>query len=59
MHHQLISYENACNLIDQLDAEEIHSAEWSQTFKADRNGQPIYIQLSGGELALLISKETI
>lgn len=47
MQHRFISYENACELIDHLDAIEIHSTGWSQTFRAERAGQPIYIQLTG------------
>jgi len=46
MQHRFISYENACELIDHLGAIEIHSTGWSQTFRAERAGRPIYIQLT-------------
>lgn len=47
MQHRFISYENACELIDHLDAIEIHSAGWSQTFRAEQEGRTVYIQLPG------------
>lgn len=57
MHHRFISYENACELIDHLNAEEIHSTGHSQTFRAERAGLPTYIQLTGGTECLVIEEK--
>lgn len=54
MQHRVISYESACELIDHLGAMEIHGAGWSQTFRAERRGQPIYNILTGEHECLLI-----
>ncbi|MCY1288718.1 hypothetical protein D9M70_377730 [compost metagenome] len=55
MQYQFVSFQIACDLIEELNAEEIHSAGWSQTFKAEKDGSPIYIQLPGTDDCLLIN----
>ena len=59
MQHQVISYSTACDLIEKLDATEVHSAGWAQTFRAENKGKPIYIQLPGEEPCLLIAEKRI
>lgn len=54
MQHKVISYSAACELIEQLGAIEVHSAGWAQTFRAENNGKPIYIQLPGEGDCLVI-----
>lgn len=54
MQHEVISYSAACELIEQLDAIEVHSAGWAQTFRAENNGKPIYTQFLGEGDSLLI-----
>lgn len=56
MQHRIVNYETACELIDHLDAVEIHDAGWSQTFRAERSGQPMYIILTGEQECLLIEE---
>jgi hypothetical protein len=58
MQHRLISHENACELIDHLNAEEIHSTGWSQAFKGKRGNQVLYILLTGQNEALVIEQST-
>ncbi len=54
MQHKVISYSAACELIEQLNAIEVHSAGWTQTFRAENNGKPVYIQLPGEGDCLVI-----
>lgn len=56
MQHKLITYEEACTLISDYDAEEIFILGWSQTFRAEADNRTIYIQLNGANESLLIEE---
>lgn len=54
MQHRLISYENACELIDHLDAVEVLSAGSFQAFTSSRGAQQKFILLTGTSECLVI-----
>jgi hypothetical protein len=54
MQHRLISYENACELIDHLDAVEILSAGSFQAFTSSKGAQQKFILLTGTSECLVI-----
>lgn len=57
MQHRFISYANACDLIDYLNAREIQSSGLTQVFKAERAGLPTYILLTGEAECLVIEEK--
>ncbi|MDH2201294.1 hypothetical protein [Ectopseudomonas oleovorans] len=58
MQHRLIIYENACELIDHLDAAEILSVGNFQAFISTRRVQKKFILLTGSSDCLVI-KESV